>query len=284
MNIDKIQVTRSIGEKDRTQLASLIHFSTYVHRHLDWRTPLDWIGHPPYFALESRDRLIASLACSPDIPEIAWVRVFVSATTISPQDAWEQLWPPVIDELESQGVRKLAAIPIQKWFRELLERNGFTRLHHIVTLAWDNTETVEPAPQKGFALRKMLPEDLKKVEQIDRRAFEPLWQHSFELIELAYEQAAYATIAAIDDEIVGYQISTATQYGAHLGRLAVDPQAQRRGIGFALLRHLQRQFKDTGPARISVNTHDTNQSSLGLYLKAGFSKTEEIYPVYQYNI
>ena len=109
-------------------------------------------------------------------------------------------------------------------------------------------------------------------------------EHSFELIELAYEQAAYATIAAIDDEIVGYQISTATQYGAHLGRLAVDPQAQRRGIGFALLRHLQRQFKDTGPARISVNTHDTNQSSLGLYLKAGFSKTEEIYPVYQYNI
>lgn len=283
MNIDKIQVTRSIGEKDRTQLASLIHFSTYVHRHLDWRSPLDWIGHPPFYALESKDRLIASLACSPDIQEIAWVRVFVCATTISPQEAWEQLWPPVAEDLESQGSSKLAAIPIQKWFRELLERNGFTRLHHIVTLAWDNAEPVQPAPETGFTLRKMVPADLEMVEKIDRHAFEPLWQHSYELIELAYTQAAYATVAVSDDQVVGYQMSTATQYGAHLGRLAVDPSAQRRGIGFGLLRHLQRQFQDTGPARISVNTHDTNQSSLGLYLKAGFSKTDEIYPVYQYN-
>jgi len=284
MNIDKIQVTRPISEKDRTQLASLIHFSTYVHRHLDWRSPLDWIGHPPYFALESQDRLIASLACSPDIPEIAWVRVFVCATTISPQDAWDQLWAPVLDGLKAQEVKKLAAIPIQKWFRELLERNGFTRLHHIVTLAWDNTEVLEIAPIPEISIRKMVPDDLDKVEKIDRRAFDPLWQHSFELIELAFDQASYATVATINHEVVGYQISTATQYGAHLGRLAVDPSVQRRGIGFALLRDLQYDFQDSGPVRISVNTHDTNQSSLGLYLKAGFSKTEEIYPVYQYFI
>ena len=79
MNIDKIQVTRPITAKDRTQLASLIHFSTYVHRHLDWRSPLDWIGHPPYYVLESNDRLIASLACSPDIPCLLY-------TSPSPRD------------------------------------------------------------------------------------------------------------------------------------------------------------------------------------------------------
>jgi ribosomal protein S18 acetylase RimI-like enzyme len=285
MTLEKIQVTRPITEQDRTELASLIHFSTYVHRHLDWRTPMDWIGHPPYYALESSDRLIASLACSPDIPEIAWVRVFVCATTIAPRDAWKILWPPVIEELESQGIHKLAAIPIQKWFRELLESAGFSRLHHIVTLAWDNTTLPEEtADQSSFTLREMLPTDLKSVENIDGRAFEPLWQHSYDLIELAYSQAAYADVATIGGQVVGYQISTSTQYGAHLGRLAVDPDAQHRGIGFGLLRHLQRQLGHTGPARLSVNTHDTNQSSLGLYLKAGFRKTEEIFPVYQYNI
>ena len=282
MNIDQIRVTRPISEQDRTQLASLIHFSTFVHRHLDWRSPLDWIGHPPYYALESNGRLIASLACSPDLPEIAWVRVFVCSTAISAQNAWELLWPPVEEDLNTQDVRSLSAIPIQKWFRELLEENGFKRLHNIVTLAWDNNNPIEKPAMPGYSLRIMRSSDLPLVEQIDTRSFEPLWRHSSELIELAFSQAAIATVAEMDGEVVGYQITTAAQYGGHLGRLAVDPKAQRRGIGFALLTDLQSRFQD-GEARLSVNTHDNNEKSLGLYYKAGFSKTSEIYPVYQFN-
>ena len=43
---------RSANKEDRAQLAHIIHFESYVHRHLDWRPPLDWIGHTPYIIAE----------------------------------------------------------------------------------------------------------------------------------------------------------------------------------------------------------------------------------------
>jgi hypothetical protein len=39
---------RQATEDDRQKLAMLVHFEVYVHRHLDWRPPLDWLGSQPY--------------------------------------------------------------------------------------------------------------------------------------------------------------------------------------------------------------------------------------------
>ncbi|MBE0687716.1 MAG: GNAT family N-acetyltransferase [Anaerolineaceae bacterium] len=284
MNIAEKSEIRPVEHSDRTQLASLIHFSTYVHRHLDWRSPLEWIGHPPFLVIESHDRLVASLACAPDLPEIAWVRVFVSGSGLAPVSAWEMLWPEVRSQLANQNVKYLAAIPIQKWFKNILESSGFEKLHNIITLAWDNFDRQFQPPTSRFQIRKMQPTDLSEIYDIDHLAFSPLWQHSKGLIELAYSQANIATVALDHSGILGYQISTATQYGAHLGRLAVRPDKQRLGVGTGLLKHLQSQFIGSTSFRISVNTHDTNHRSIGLYTKAGFRKTPEAYPVYQYSI
>ena len=57
---------RQANSSDRKQLANLIHFGTLVHRHLDWRPPLEWIGHDPFIVIEEDHRLIAALACPPD--------------------------------------------------------------------------------------------------------------------------------------------------------------------------------------------------------------------------
>ena len=43
---------RKANIRDQQQLANLIHFETLVHRHLDWRPPLEWIGYDPYLVLE----------------------------------------------------------------------------------------------------------------------------------------------------------------------------------------------------------------------------------------
>ena len=53
---------------DQRQIANLIHFSPHVHRHLDWRNPLDWIGSPPFFVIESQGQVVAALGCPPDPP------------------------------------------------------------------------------------------------------------------------------------------------------------------------------------------------------------------------
>jgi ribosomal-protein-alanine N-acetyltransferase len=282
MHIDQKQLVRPITEHDRTQLASLLHFSTFVHRHLDWRTPMDWIGRPPFYGLESNQRIISSLSCSPDIPDVTWIRAFVCDSSINPPNAWGPLWSETLNDLNDQKIKIVAAIPIQKWFREILERAHFERLHNIVTLAWDQTPDESRTGYTEAPIKPMQSSDLERIREIDQAAFDPLWQHSTDLIELAYAQSNYATVFLHNGEIIGYQISTPTRYGVHLGRLAVHPKAQKKGVGTALVRDLQKKFNESGPIRISVNTHDTNTASLALYYKAGFTKTSESYPVYQY--
>jgi hypothetical protein len=53
---------RSAEESDRNQLSNIIHFETHVHRHLDWRPPLDWIGYQPFLVALQNNQIIATLA------------------------------------------------------------------------------------------------------------------------------------------------------------------------------------------------------------------------------
>jgi ribosomal-protein-alanine N-acetyltransferase len=274
-------VVREIEDQDRTQLANLIHFGTFVHRHLDWRPPLGWIGHQPFNGLERNGKLVSALACPPDPPNIAWVRVFVCNSHFSQSEAWEMLWPKTKAELLQMDVKLLAAIPLQKWIRELLIGHGFVHTHNVISLAWDTTD-LKSENHNLIKIREMTYDDLPQVLEVDARAFDPLWQNSFSLLELAFESTCQATVAFDQTGIIGYQISNPTQYGAHLGRLAVHPRAQRKGVGFALIRHLQNFCSRAQMGRISVNTQNTNLGSLSLYHKAGFIETEEAFPVFQY--
>lgn len=274
-------VIRTAEDRDRNQLANLIHFGTYVHRHLDWRPPLGWIGYRPFLTVERDGKLIAALACPPDPPKIAWLRVFVCSSHFSQTRAWNLLWPSTKKQLLEMDVEILAAIPLQKWIRELLQEQGFKRTHDVISLSWDN-QGIKENKINPLRIREMKKEDLPNVLVIDNLAFDPLWQNSAALLELAFDSANLATVAIDDLGIAGYQISTPTQYGIHLGRLAVHPRSQRKGIGFALVRNLQEIFAASQSGRVSVNTQSTNIGSLSLYHKAGFIETGETFPVFQY--
>ena len=56
-------LVRPADIKDHQQLSNLIFFETRLHRHLDWRSPLEWLGAPFYWALEEGGQITAALAC-----------------------------------------------------------------------------------------------------------------------------------------------------------------------------------------------------------------------------
>ncbi|RPI25657.1 MAG: GNAT family N-acetyltransferase [Chloroflexota bacterium] len=272
---------RTATESDRQPLANLIHFETQVHRHLDWRHPLDWIGRTPYLVAERGQKAVAALAIPPDPTEVAWIRLFAVSSDWSANEAWDVLWPAARSSLEQGDPITIAAIPLQSWFRELLEESYFQLEHNIVLLLWQAGQELPPAkdlPQ--VTVRPMNFDDLPAVQELDSTAFGPLWRNSLESLELAFQQSALATVAENEEGLVGYQISTANPMGAHLARLAVQPHSQSRGIGYALLRDLLDQFVRRGALRVSVNTQENNSVSLALYEKAGFRPTGEVYPVY----
>jgi ribosomal protein S18 acetylase RimI-like enzyme len=268
---------------DQQQLSNLIFFENRLHRHLDWRSPLEWLGAPFYWALDDNGQITAALACPPEREGIAWVRLFVYSGRWSAENAWTMLWQTAREEIARAGGAKVAAIAIQPWFQNLLAESGFENRQQIVLLEWRYQSTAA-RQATGIRIRKMTEVDLPEVEKTDAASFDPLWQNPLETLRRAYAQALYATVAENEDGIIGYQISTGGGQRAHLARLAVHPAVQGKGAGRALLNDLFVFLTYMGISRLSVNTQSDNQASLSLYQRMGFVRTGEQYPVYTFDI
>ncbi len=271
-----LQVRQAVVE-DYQQIANLMFYEANVHRHLDWRTPLDWLGSPNYWVLEDAGQITAALACPQDPPQVAWIRLFGHLSHLDVTEAWSPLW----DIARAQNVQ-MAAIVVKHWFQNLLLSSGFELKQNIVLLELKK-ENFRSFPVPGdVRIRTMTTEDLPTVADLDIDAFGPFWHNSLDALIRAHAQAVQATVAEDDSGVIGYQLSTGNLFGSHLARLGVRSEAQGRGVGAALVSDLIQRLNSPHVARLSVNTQADNAASLALYKKIGFTRTGEHYPVLAY--
>lgn len=270
--------------EDRSRLANLLHFETFVHRHLDWRQPLDWLGKDPYLVMESAGRLSAALACPPDPEQIAWIRLFAVMTRVDVGEAWFNLWPTAKQQLRDMGVEKVAAIALQEWFRDLVTASEFEHSDNVVVLDWVPSSKKAGKRSGTDQIRPMRESDVAAVYEVDRAAFAPLWQNSADAISLALKQSSSATLIEREGQVAAYQISTLGSQGLHLARLATHADFQGQGLAMELMGDLQDQVINRGDRRLSVNTQEKNIPSLSLYSKLGFNRTGEEFPVFELSL
>jgi hypothetical protein len=102
-----------------------MHFEMYVHRHLDWLSPLDLMDDQPFLTVEQDNQVQAALACPIDPPKVAWIRLFVASGAVSYEAMWQLLWAQARRELADPSGVKVAAIALQTWFANMLERSRF---------------------------------------------------------------------------------------------------------------------------------------------------------------
>jgi ribosomal-protein-alanine N-acetyltransferase len=276
-------LVRPADSKDHQQVSNLIFFETRLHRHLDWRSPLDWLGDPFYWALDEGNHIGAALACPIEAERIAWIRLFVYGGGWSAENAWNLLWSTAKEDVSHAGGATVAAIAMQPWFQNVLAASGFKNRQQIVMLEWRYQPRAGKAAE-GIRIRTMTEADLPEVELLDAASFHPLWHNSLETLRRAFMQSLFATVTEDANGIVGYQFTTGSRGRAHLARLAVHPNQQRREIGKFLLNDLFAKLTQSGIGTLSVNTQDDNLPSLGLYQKMGFVRTGEQYPVFVFDV
>jgi ribosomal-protein-alanine N-acetyltransferase len=280
---ESLQVREAVAS-DWEAISRLVFLEANVHRHLDWRGPLDWIGARPYWLLEEGRQIRGALACPPDPVSIAWIRLFAFDSRLDGSEAWKLLWAQALEQLRAQRPVLAAAITTRQWFAPILRESGFVPEDRIVVLAWQGKAGQPASLAAGQTLRAMRTEDLPAVEEVDAAAFGPLWRNSLPALTRALGQATYASVIEEDSGIVGYQLSTAGHLGVHLARLAVTPEFQRRGVATALVQDLKARTAADPDALLTVNTQSDNEASLDLYRRAGFHRTGEEYPVYTQHI
>lgn len=280
-------LARPANLEDYQKLSSLIFFETHLHRHLDWRSPLEWLGDPFFWALDSGQQISAALACPTEVDRIAWVRLFVFAGGWSAENAWNVLWPTAREHIAQAGGARVAVIAMQTWFQHILAGSGFESPQRIIMLEWHGSASqpwAHGSEAQGLRIRPMTEVDLPAVQSVDAASFEPVWQNSSETLRRAFSQSLLATVAETDTGLLGYQISTGSGQRAHLARLAVHSSWQGRGLGRALVRELFSSLVNNGIYKLSVNTQSDNVVSLRLYQRLGFLRTGEQYPVYIYDV
>jgi len=277
-----LQVRRAVAE-DFQQISNLLFYEANVHRHLDWRSPLEWIGYSNYWVLEENGYVAAVLAFPEDPPQVAWLRIFGYNPHLSGPEAWSALWEVASREVLHTTPRpQIASIVVKQWFQNLLVSSGFELKQNIVLLQLMN-ENVQPhSVQHGLRIRPMQESDLPIVATIDLDAFGQFWHNTLDSLKRAHLQAVSATVVEDHSGIIGYQLSTGNSLGAHLARLAVRPEAQGRGVGAALVGNLIQSLGANQLSRLSVNTQSDNSTSLALYKKLGFVRTGEYFPVLVY--
>lgn len=274
-------LTTEATQDDSKQIASFLNQDNKIHRHLDWFSALEWLGTHP-FLIKRKDNAIQAVLCTtPENEHAAWVRVFGVRKDLPPKKLWNRLLPKAIQELKDSNRRTLAALALHPWFEALLVDSGFVNRQDIIVLEWQGNLSENRSQNNDILIRRMVIEDLAMVQYIDQLAFSPIWQNSLASLTKAFKQTGISTVALINNQIVGYQISTSMTIYGHLARLAVHPDYQRQGIGKGLVYHLLKRFENLGLSRVTVNTQSDNKPSLNLYKQFNFRPTSENIRVYE---
>jgi len=272
---------RAAQPSDRALLNHLLHSSAKTHTHLDWHSPQSWLGKRPFHIATQGDAAAGALAAPPDPLDTSWIRFAAINNGFTLNQVFDPMWLPTLSALRDLNVRRIACMLLDDWFVPQLKKWGFRQVNDVVVLLRPSNAPVKNRTAlKGLRIRLARDSDIDAIDKVDA-AFTTPWRYSKGTILQAMSQVEFCSVAELNGEIVGYQISSGERSAGHLARLAVSPHHQGKGIGHALLSEITRHFDRLGAPQITVNTQHDNMASLSLYRAFGFELTGDHYPVWQ---
>lgn len=82
-------------------------------------------------------------------------------------------------------------------------------------------------------------------------------------------------VAELDGRLVGTVVAGWDGWRAHVYRLAVHPDARRRGVGRLLLAHVEARFAALGATRVDAMVLETNDLGKAVWRAAGYLPQED---------
>ena len=181
----------------------------------------------------------------------------------------------VLRELATQGYREIITSALAEGEQEPFRGAGF-EVHERLHLLQHDLGRIE-GEAAAVRLRRARRADRARVLQIDSDAFSAFWR----LDEMGLVEALSATpavrfrVAPVGRrEIQGYAVWGRAGSVAYLQRLAVAPDAQRRGVGRGLVHDGLSWARRRHVDHVLVNTQEDNDTALALYERIGFRRQE----------
>jgi ribosomal protein S18 acetylase RimI-like enzyme len=155
-------------------------------------------------------------------------------------------------------------------------RAGFAVREHLVLLSLDvRDRALDRPPVPG--MRRARRSDRDAVIALDHAAFRPFWRFDGAALQDALDATPAVRFRVVDGPaavrprgLAGYAVSGRAGTRGYLQRLAVDPRAQRRGMGRGLVLDALSWLVRRGVDQVVVNTQPDNEPALELYRSLGF--------------
>jgi ribosomal-protein-alanine N-acetyltransferase len=127
-------------------------------------------------------------------------------------------------------------------------------------------------------IRRMRPEDLVQVHEIDRLSFTMPWPKRSFNFELNRKDVSWCWVAELDDPevenlIVGMAVVWLIVDEAHIATFAVHPDYRAIGVGKRLFAKILSHAKQSGIQTAILDVRETNKIAQKLYSQFGFQVT-----------
>jgi mycothiol synthase len=206
--------------------------------------------------------------------------------SVDPEFTGRGLGSALIDIVEQRARElggtnvKLGAYAENTVGRELLERSGYHEVRHYYEMRIDmDAPPPEPSWPAGVTVSTFDLDDARQLHAAVNDAFADEWNwhaRTFEewrtfRIESPHFDPTLWFVAKEGDEIAGFLISAAKQYGAPwIASVGVRKPWRRRGLGLALLHEAFGEFYRRGERRVGLGVDATNPTgATRLYERAG---------------
>jgi ribosomal-protein-alanine N-acetyltransferase len=129
----------------------------------------------------------------------------------------------------------------------------------------------------GVLIRTGTPADIPAAAAVDRACFDEFWRWGEADLAGFLDDERLAVAETNAGEVIGYTLATLGHQTATLTRLAVVPDARRRGVGGALLAESAAWAARGGVSALTLCTQVDNVASRRLYASAGLQELEDAY-------
>lgn len=178
-----------------------------------------------------------------------------------------------LEALSDQGYRGVVTPALDPAERAPFLAAGMDVREQLHLLHHDLRRLPGPGTVPGVRLRRARPRDLGPVSRLDQRAFaSPFWHLGPEGLRetVAATPSHRFRVAWWGRSRVGYAVTGRSARWCYLQRVAVDPVAQGRGIGRALVADALAWAARRRARQLLVNTQLDNGGAMRLYESLGF--------------
>ena len=281
-------VPRPAAAADLTRVSRLLRDGARRYQGFSGEELEPMLASAPGVVLEGDGELWGVALCGWRAANTTWLRGFALAEGLAVAPGASALLGPLHALVRTQAVARLFFAGDDSsalWLQPLLLERGYA-IDTSVVVYEKRSLYVPDAGNQQVQVRAAMVSDTDTVTALDARCFDAQWTKDARLLGPAIVQGPLFIVAELGGRLMGYAYATSHFGGklVHLVRIAVDPQAQGRGIGVRLLAEVVSYASMRGADTITLNTQSYNTHAQRLYEWFGFGLTGERQTVLRYDL